>query len=108
MLVTVGVSEAIDIALRAILNPGTRYFIMSHVVSYAPSVTLARGEPVSVGTVPEKSFSLDPEAFEKAWQPGCKILLLNFPTNPTGGTADKEKLPKTRKIAGGKRSYCYK
>ena len=72
---------------------------MSHVVSYAPSVTLAHGEPVAVGTVPEKSFSLDPEAFEKAWQPGCKILLLNFPTNPTGGTADKEKLQRLAKFA---------
>ena len=54
---------------------------------------------VAVGTVPEKSFSLDPEAFEKAWQPGCKILLLNFPTNPTGGTADKEKLQRLAKFA---------
>ena len=100
VLVTVGVSEAIDIALRAILNPGDK--VLYHepcYVSYAPSVTLAHGEPVSVGTVPEKSFSLDPEAFEKAWQPGCKILLLNFPTNPTGGTADKEKLQRLAKFA---------
>ena len=100
VLVTVGVSEAIDIALRAILNPGDK--VLYHepcYVSYAPSVTLAHGEPVAVGTVPEKSFSLDPEAFEKAWQPGCKILLLNFPTNPTGGTADKEKLQRLAKFA---------
>ena len=55
-----------------------------------------------------RNLFLDPEAFEKAWQPGCKILLLNFPTNPTGGTADKAKASKTRKICGGKRSYCHK
>ena len=100
VLVTVGVSEAIDIALRAILNPGDK--VLYHepcYVSYAPSVTLAHGEAIPVGTVPDKSFSLDPEAFEKAWQPGCKILLLNFPTNPTGGTADKEKLQRLAEFA---------
>ena len=100
ILVTVGVSEAIDVALRAILNPGDK--VLYHepcYVSYAPSVTLAHGEAIPVGTVPDKSFSLDPEAFEKAWQPGCKILLLNFPTNPTGGTADKEKLQRLAKFA---------
>ena len=100
ILVTVGVSEAIDVALRAILNPGDK--VLYHepcYVSYAPSVTLAHGVAIPVGTVPDKSFSLDPEAFEKAWQPGCKILLLNFPTNPTGGTADKEKLQRLAKFA---------
>ena len=100
VLVTVGVSEAIDIALRAILNPDDK--VLYHepcYVSYAPSVTLAHGEAIPVGTVPDKSFSLDPEAFEKAWQPGCKILLLNFPTNPTGGTADKEKLQRLAEFA---------
>jgi aminotransferase len=100
ILVTVGVSEAIDIALRAILNPGDK--VLYHepcYVSYAPSVSLAFGEAIPVGTVPGNSFSLDPEAFEKAWQPGCKILLLNFPTNPTGGTADKHKLERLAKFA---------
>ena len=100
ILVTVGVSEAIDIALRAILNPGDK--VLYHepcYVSYAPSVTLAHGEAISVGTVTEQSFTLDPEAFEKAWKPGCKILLLNFPTNPTGGTADRIKLERLARFA---------
>ena len=100
ILVTVGVSEAIDIALRAILNPGDK--VLYHepcYVSYAPSVTLAHGEAIPVGKVTEQSFSLDPEAFEKAWQPGCKILLLNFPTNPTGGTADRIKLERLARFA---------
>ena len=86
ILVTVGVSEAIDVALRAILNPGDK--VLYHepcYVSYAPSVSLAFGQGIPVGTSPQQSFSLNPEAFEEAWEPGCKILMLNFPTNPTGG-----------------------
>ena len=100
VLVTVGVSEAIDIALRATLNPGEK--VLYHepcYVSYAPSVSLAHGEAIPVGTHSDQSFSLEPEAFEKAWQPGCKILLLNFPTNPTGGTADRAKLERLAKFA---------
>ena len=100
VLVTVGVSEAIDIALRAILNPGDK--VLYHepcYVSYAPSISLAYGQAIPVGTVPEHSFSLEPEAFENAWQPGCKVLLLNFPTNPTGGTADRVKLERLAKFA---------
>jgi aminotransferase len=100
ILVTVGVSEAIDVALRSILNPGDK--VLYHepcYVSYAPSVTLAFGEAIPVATSPENSFALDPDAFEKAWVPGCKVLMLNFPTNPTGGTADLEKLQRLAKFA---------
>ena len=100
ILVTVGVSEAIDIALRSILNPGDK--VLYHepcYVSYAPSVTLAFGEAIPVATTPGQEFSLDPEAFERAWEPGCKILMLNFPTNPTGGTAEREKLERLAKFA---------
>ena len=100
VLVTVGVSEAIDIALRAILNPGDK--VLYHepcYVSYAPSVSLAHGKAIPVGTVSDHAFALDPEAFEQAWEPGCKILMLNFPTNPTGGTADRAKLERLAKFA---------
>lgn len=100
ILVTVGVSEAIDVALRAILNPGDK--VLYHepcYVSYSPSVTLAHGQAIPVGTHSGLSFSLDPEAFEKSWQPGCKVLMLNFPTNPTGGTADRAKLERLAKFA---------
>ena len=101
ILVTVGVSEAIDIALRAILNPGDK--VLYHepcYVSYSLQVlVLLLVKPFLLVLIPEHSFSLDPEAFEKAWQPGCKILLLNFPTNPTGGTADKQKLERLAKFA---------
>ncbi len=100
ILVTVGVSEAVDIALRAILNPGDK--VLYHepcYVSYAPSVTLAGGEAIAVGTRPEDDFALDTSAFEEAWEPGCKALLLNFPTNPTGGTADRKKLESLARFA---------
>jgi aminotransferase len=100
VLVTVGVSEAIDIALRALINPGDK--VLYHepcYVSYAPSISLALGEAVPVSTKPEDSFTLDPDAFERAWQPGCKVLMLNFPTNPTGGTAEREKLERLAKFA---------
>ena len=100
ILVTVGVSEAIDVALRAVLNPDDK--VLYHepcYVSYAPSVTLAYGQAIPVGTSPEQSFNLDPQAFEDAWEPGCKVLMLNFPTNPTGGTADRAKLERLAKFA---------
>ena len=100
ILVTVGVSEAIDVALRAIINPGDK--VLYHepcYVSYAPTVTLALGEAIPVATSSENSFALDPDAFEQAWQPGCKVLMLNFPTNPTGGTADRAKLERLAKFA---------
>ncbi len=103
ILVTVGVSEAIDVALRAVLNPGDK--VLYHepcYVSYAPSVALAYGEAIPVGTTPENDFALDPAAFEAAWEPGCKVLLLNFPTNPTGGTADREKLERLARFAADK------
>ena len=80
VLVTVGVSEAIDIALRALLNPGDK--VLYHepcYVSYAPSISLAFGEAIPVATSSEDSFALDPDAFEKAWEPSCKVLMLNFP-----------------------------
>ena len=95
ILVSVGVSEALDIALRAVLNPGDK--VLYHepcYVSYSPSIVLAHAEPIAIRTSAKDAFSLDPESVAKAWKPGCKVLLLNFPTNPTGGVTDKDKLEK--------------
>ncbi len=100
ILVCVGVSEALDIALRAVLNPGDK--VIYHepcYVSYHPSVTLAHGVAVSVKTSAKDQFALDPEALAKAWEPGCKVLILNFPTNPTGGVADRARLEKIAAFA---------
>jgi len=93
VLVTVGVSEAIDIALRALVNPGDKVlFHQPCYVSYHPSVTLTHGVGVPVPTMAADHFALTAAALAAAWQPGCKLLLLNLPCNPTGGTCSEEQL----------------
>jgi len=93
ILVTVGVSEALDIAFRALVNPGDK--VMFHqpcYVSYHPSVTLTHGVAVPVPTCARENFALTAEALAAAWQPGCKLLVLNLPCNPTGGTCSRAQL----------------
>ena len=93
VLVSVGVSEAIDIALRALLNPGDE--VLYHepcYVSYNPSVTLAHGTAVSVPVHEKDNFQLRAEELAKRITPKSKILLLNFPTNPTGATMPRAAL----------------
>ena len=100
VLVAVGVSEALDIALRAVLNPGDK--VIYHepcYVSYSPSIKLAYAEPIAVATSAEDEFGIDPDRVIEAWEPGVKVLLLNFPTNPTGGVTEKAKLEKLAKFA---------
>src|SRR6266700_5707114 len=87
ILITAGVSEALDIALRAVVNPGDD--VLYHepcYVSYSPSITMAHGVAVPVSCSAEDAFALSPEAIEKAVTPRAKVVVLNFPTNPTGGT----------------------
>ena len=100
ILISVGVSEALDIALRAVLNPGDK--VLYHepcYVSYSPSIILAHAQPIVVSTSAEDQFGIDPNAVEAAWEPGCKVLMLNFPTNPTGGVTELEKLERIAKFA---------
>lgn len=95
VLVSVGVSEAIDLALRALLNPGDE--VLYHepcYVSYMPSILLARGVPVAVPTRAEDEFALRAEELEKRITPCSKVLMLNFPTNPTGAVISAEELEK--------------
>jgi aminotransferase len=95
ILVTVGVSEALDIALRAIINPGDE--IIYHepcYVSYSPSIAMTHGVPVAVSCKAENGFSVTAEAIEAAVTPRSKALVLNFPTNPTGGTMTRTELLK--------------
>lgn len=85
ILVTVGVSEAIDIALRTIINPGDE--VLYHepcFVSYRPSITMAGGVPICVETRAEDQFRLTRTMLEKAITPKTTVLMLNFPCNPTG------------------------
>lgn len=85
ILITVGVSEAFDLAVRAVVEPGNEvlYHEPSY-VSYAPIVTLAHGKPVSVRTKRENDFRLTRELLEQKVTKQTKALILNFPTNPTG------------------------
>jgi aminotransferase len=86
VLVTVGVSEALDLALRAVLNPGDEVLYPEPCyVSYSPSIALAHGRAVAIRTREEDEFKLRPDALRAALTPKSKVLLLNFPTNPTGG-----------------------
>ncbi|MHC1767640.1 MAG: aminotransferase class I/II-fold pyridoxal phosphate-dependent enzyme [Verrucomicrobiia bacterium] len=93
ILIAVGVSEALDIALRALINPGDE--ILYHepcYVSYSPSVALAHGVPVPISCSAQNGFAVTAEAIEKAVTPRSKVLVLNFPTNPTGGTMTRLEL----------------
>ena len=90
ILVTVGVSEAIDLAIRAVTSPGDE--ILYHepcFVSYAATIRLAHGTPVAVETRVEDDFRLTVEALERRVTPRTKALLLNFPCNPTGATLSR-------------------
>ncbi len=93
MIVTVGGSEAIDIALRAMLNPGEEVLIpQPSFVSYEPCTILAGGNPVIIDLKEEDEFKLTPEELRAAITEKTKILILPFPNNPTGATMEKEEL----------------
>lgn len=100
IVTTIGVSEALDMVLRAVLDPGDK--VLYHepcYVSYAPSIKLCHAEAIGVQTSAADNFALTAESLRAAWQPGCKVLLLNFPTNPTGGTASRELLSEIASFA---------
>ncbi len=100
ILVTVGVSEGLDIAFRAFLNPGDE--VIYHepcYVSYSPSIKMAYGVPVVVQTREENEFALMAADVEAAITPRTKIIALNFPTNPTGGIMPHEELAKIAALA---------
>ncbi len=100
ILIAVGVSEALDLALRALLNPGDE--VIYHepcYVSYSPSIALAHGVPVPVVCRAEDEFSVRAEAIEAAVTPKSKVLMLNFPTNPTGGTMTRGELERIASVA---------
>lgn len=99
ILVTVGVSEAIDLALRAVINPGeTVLYHQPCYVSYAPSITLAHGKGRGIPTNAEMGFRLEAEAVAQAASDGAKVLLLNFPTNPTGAVMAGKDLDALAKV----------
>jgi len=90
ILVTVGVSEAFDLAIRVLIEPGDE--VLYHepcYVSYAPIVSMAHGIPVPVVTRRENDFRLTRKMLEEKVSPRTKALLLNFPTNPTGAVLQR-------------------
>ncbi len=100
MLITVGVSEAMDLAFRAILNRGEKIIIHEPCfVAYAPLVTLAGGEAVPLITTAAEGFKVTPEKLEKAWSKGTKAFLLNYPCNPTGTSYTRQELIALAKVA---------
>ncbi|MCI5822314.1 MAG: aminotransferase class I/II-fold pyridoxal phosphate-dependent enzyme [Lachnospiraceae bacterium] len=99
MLVTVGGSEAIDIALRAMLDPGDEVLIpQPSYVSYLPCTVLAGGTPVVINLKEENQFRLTAEELEAAITDKTKILIMPFPNNPTGAVMEKSDLEAVAKV----------
>jgi aminotransferase len=99
IIVTVGVSEAIDLALRALINPGDE--VLYHepcYVSYSPSVGMAHGRAIAIPTRAEDNFRLTAESLAGKITPRSKVLMLNFPCNPTGATQTREELEKIARL----------
>ncbi len=93
LLVTVGGSEAIDLAVRGVIDPGDEVIIPTpSFVCYAPLVTLAGGIPIEVATREADAFKLTPEALRSALTPKTKLVILPFPNNPTGAILTREDL----------------
>ncbi len=99
MIVTVGASEAIDLAMRALIQPGDEVIIPDpSYVSYMPNVTLVHGVPVPVSTKAENDFRITPEEIENAVTSKTKAIILPYPNNPTGAIMGKEHLEAIAKV----------
>jgi aminotransferase len=98
ILITVGVSEGLDLALRAIINPGDKVIVpVPSYVSYGPVAELAGGQAVYVDTAID-GFKLTPRSLEKNIDKKTKAVILNYPTNPTGVTYTKKELEEIKKV----------
>lgn len=99
ILVTVGGSEAIDIGLRTVINPGDEVIIpQPSYVSYEPCAVLAGAKPVIINLKAENEFRLTPEELLEAITDKTKVLILPFPNNPTGAIMEQDELEKIAKI----------
>jgi aminotransferase len=100
ILITVGVSEALDLAMRAILNPGDEVIIADPCyVSYPACISLAGGKPIRVPTCLEDSFELRKESIEPFITRRTRAILLGYPANPTGATMTRDNLLKIAELA---------
>ena len=102
VIVTVGGSEAIDLTVRALIEPGDEAIIpVPSFVCYGPIVELAHGKPVFIETKEEDNFKLRPEALRAAITPKTKLLILPYPNNPTGAVMTKDELEEIAQILEG-------
>ena len=93
ILITVGVSEGLDLAMRALLNPGDKVLVPEPAyVSYGPVVELAGGEPIYLQTNIKNEFKLTAQQIDQAAVKGTKALMINYPSNPTGTSYTKAEL----------------
>ncbi|ADU95393.1 aminotransferase [Geobacillus sp. Y412MC52] len=100
ILVTVGASQAIDLALRAIINPGDEVIIVEpSFVAYEPLVVLAGGRPVAVCTSGEDKFQLNPAHLERAITERTKAVIICSPNNPTGTVQSRTELEAIARLA---------
>ncbi len=99
-IVTIGVSEAVDLALRMLITPGDEVIYTEPCyVSYPAEIAMAHGVPVPVTTRAENAFAVEPEDIERAITPKTRAILLNFPCNPTGAVMPPEKLRAVAELA---------
>ena len=102
ILVTVGGSEAIDLAIRTLVEPGDEVIVpMPSFVCYDPLVRMADGVPVNINTKEEDKFKLTAEALRAAITPKTKLLILPYPSNPTGAIMTREDLEKIADVIRG-------
>ena len=100
ILITVGVSEAMDLAMRALLNPGDEVICPEPCyVSYKPCILFAGGAPVVIPTTEQTAFRVEPERIRAAITPKTKAILISYPSNPTGAVAPRELLEEIVAIA---------
>jgi aminotransferase len=93
VLITVGGSEAIDVAVRSLINPGDEVIVpMPSFVCYEPIVRMAGGVPVIINTKEENGFKLTPDELRSAITEKTKMLVLPYPNNPTGAILEREEL----------------
>jgi len=99
ILITVGVSEALDLVMRAVLNPGEKILIPEPAyVAYGPVVELAGGEPVFLKTSLENGFKVTPQQIDAAAGKGVRGILLGYPCNPTGTSYNRKELEAIAKV----------
>jgi len=99
ILVTTGVSEALDIAIRCVVDPGDEIIVIQPTyVAYIPEIVLSGGVPVSVKTSVENGFKILPEELEAKITPKTKAVIINYPNNPTGAVMTREDFEKIAAI----------